>query len=513
MRAPKRVLSVLTIALVLALAFFVAPAITDSGREASANGPYSLIYYDGHMHTTRSDGNGSVAQIKATALARGLDAVIITDHCKDVTLAEWNSLVAETAAVSDGSFLALPGYEITGDEGMMRDHFLAYNAPDPFVGDDVDELCPEEVWPSDPNPAGTGPMHPENLAEWVDYTHAQGGLAVHNHTMGHTLVDYGVNNVEIYNQGHVDDLTSYALALGIPPAEAWAMGITINNFAIYGERDLMMIVTLPGYPPMPLRTALYFATTMIFGVGQFVGWSDPPNDPFAPGNLNSWDELLMAYVDGTADVPMFGVANSDSHNTGDPDSTVGMAKNGLYVAALTADDVYEAIEAGRSFATTGPSLALDLNGKLMGENAEVGGGGPINLNLSVDSESPTAILAQIDIIRNGEVLQTISPMAPTYSDTLVYSLTARGYYRVEVTSYDAATDTYHFAYSNPVFVNAGPRAVGGVVELHADGDAPAAAAGSSAGRDYGMPMVAAIAAATLVAFTAGAWYARRRWLG
>ena len=36
----------------VALAFFVVPAITDSGEQASAKQPLQLIYYDGHMHTT-----------------------------------------------------------------------------------------------------------------------------------------------------------------------------------------------------------------------------------------------------------------------------------------------------------------------------------------------------------------------------------------------------------------------------------------------------------------------------
>jgi hypothetical protein len=71
-------------------------------------------------------------------------------------------------------------------------------------------------------------------------------------------------------------------------------------------------------------------------------------------------------VEGATDKPIFAVANSDAHNTADPDSNVGIARNGLYVKALTADDVYEAISAGRSFATTGPSLAFDLNGEPMG---------------------------------------------------------------------------------------------------------------------------------------------------
>lgn len=450
MKAHRTVLSIFAMALAVALAFFVVPAITDSGEQASAKQPLTLIYYDGHMHTTRSDGTGEVEDIVATALARGLSAVIITDHCNQLTLEEWESLVDETEAASDDDFLALPGFEITGDEGMFnRGHMNALNAPDPFVGDDTLELCPEEVWEDPPNPAGTGPMYPENLTKWVDYIHSQGGIIVHNHTSGSTSLDYGVDAIEVYNQSHVDDVFGYAKLLGYSDEDAWRFAITLNNLNIYGERDINMLVPFPGFPdPIPLRVALYYATLTFSGVGQWLG------SPEAP--LNSWDDLLMAYVDGTVDEPIFGVANSDAHNTGDPDSKVGVAKNGLYVKELTAKEVYKAIKKGRSFATTGPSLAFDVNGELMGDTAEIADGGTAELNLSVDSENLYAALAKIDIIKNGEVLHTIYPSYPapvsTYEVTLDDDVTEDGYYRVEVTSQDA-WGAYYFAYSNPVFVD------------------------------------------------------------
>ena len=467
MRAPKRALSVFAIGVALALAFFIVPAVTDSGEKASAEWPYTLIYYDGHMHTTYSDGSGTVADIKATAQARGLSVVIVTDHCNMLTLAEWQSLVADTAAASEpGEFLALPGYEITGSEGaFLRDHMNAYNAPDPFVGDDALELCPEEAWPDPPNPAGTGP-NVDNLTKWVDYIHSQGGIVNHNHTTGDTRLEYGLNNVEIYNQGHVDDIMGYALALGIPPEDAWGFAISINNFAIYGETSpapyssLNDLVWFPEIPfQVSLRWALWMATGILTDVGQVVGWGPfNPANPQSPGDgdLNSWDELLMAYVNGEVDHPTFGVANSDAHNTKwtvDPlESNVGVAKNGLYVLALTPRQVYKAIEAGRSFATTGPSLAVDVNGMLMGSTAYIPKGGSANLNLSVNSESPTAVLAKIDIVKNGDVVDTFNPMSFTFDETLTYPMDERGYYRVEVTSVDGVTGAYQFAYSNPVFV-------------------------------------------------------------
>jgi hypothetical protein len=434
---------------VATLALLVTAALVGSAQQASAREPTLLVYYDGHMHTTRSDGSGSVADIKATALSRGLDAVIITDHCKSLTREKWRSLVRETREASDRSFLALPGFEVTGSDGMFnRDHVNALYVRDPFVGRKANELCPEEVWESPPNPAGTGPLYPENITEWVDYIHKKRGIAVHNHTSGSTQLDYGVTHIEVYNQSHVEDVIGYALQLGYSPEEAWHFGILLNNLAIYGEVDeLHMPLPNPGFPgpdPMPLREILWWATLMFSGVGQWLGAPDAP--------LNSWDDLLMAYVEGTFDRPIFAVANSDSHNTGDPDSDVGLAKNGVYVKTLTARKLYKALKAGRSFATTGPSLDLDVDGALMGETAAIGDGNA-NVNLRVDSESPTAILVKIDIVKNGDVWQTMSPLSPTYDATLAdEGVTEDGYYRVEVTSMDLVSGSYYFAWSNPVFV-------------------------------------------------------------
>ncbi len=449
MKTDRRVVGTLRLTLVVVLALVATAALPVSGTQSYAKQPLSLIYYDGHMHSTRSDGSGSVAEIKATALSRGLSAVIVTDHCKDLTVAEWESLVAETAAASDSTFLALPGFEMTGSDGMFnRDHINALGVADPFVGDDALELCPEEVWESPPNPAGTGPMYPENLAEWVDYVHSQGGIAVHNHPSGTTQPAYGVSHLEVYNQSHVDDVAAYAEALGYSPVEAWQFGILLNNLAIYGEVDeLHMLLPNPGFPGpalMPLRDILWWATLSFSGVGQWLGAPEAP--------LTSWDELLMAYVDGTVDAPIFGLANSDAHDTGDPGSSVGVAKNGVYLKKLTAQEFYKAIEAGRTFGTTGPSLALEVNGKLMGERAVIPRG-TAEIYLLANSESPGAVLVQIDIIKNGELWQRLSPMAPTYEATLVDDAVSEdGYYRVEITAYAPAGGSYSFAWSNPVFV-------------------------------------------------------------
>jgi hypothetical protein len=104
---------------------------------ATADEHYQLIYLDGHIHTTPSDGSGSLADVKEVALARGLSAVITTNHTKQIVdVNKWNSIITESHDLSDPNFLMIPAFEVTGSEGyLLGDHFLAWGVKDLFVGD------------------------------------------------------------------------------------------------------------------------------------------------------------------------------------------------------------------------------------------------------------------------------------------------------------------------------------------------------------------------------------------
>jgi hypothetical protein len=419
-----------------ALTLMLSACSDDSGRETSPEEQYMLIYLDGHMHSVRSDGSGDVAQIKATALNRGLNAVIVTDHCSGLTREKWDSLVAATKAASDAVFLALPGFEVTGNEGLLnRDHILAWDAPTPFV-DSTSDMCPDEAWPSEANPGGYGTKQPENLTKWVDFIHSQGGIAVHAHPAGTTRLEYGVDDIEVFNQSQVDDIARYAKLGGYSDAEAADLAIMLGNFATYGGRDLEKPIPVPG------RTDMLPAQQMLKNLaGLVLGGSQAP--------LLSWDDLLMSYVEGRSARPVLALANTDAHNTGDPASKVGVAKNGVLVKQLTADEVYAAVRAGRNFATTGPSLEFSVDGALMGETAQTSDSA--TLTISAKAENPSAVLEKVDIIKNGEILKSISPGAAAYEEELKDAVSGSGYYRIEVTAYDSSSDQRFYAWSNPIF--------------------------------------------------------------
>lgn len=423
---------------------------------ATAKRAYRVVYFDGHMHTVASDGSGTLDDIKTAALARGLDAVIVTDHSNMLTFGEWKASAARARQLSRDGFLMLYGFEVTGSEGLFnRDHLLAWGVNDPFVGANVDELAPEVVWPSPFNPYGTGVLYPQNVARWVRYIHDHGGVAVHAHPSGSTNPSYGVDYIELFSLDYVKGVASRGVTWGLSLAQAWDLSLTMNNLVLYGERGLEMMVTLPGFPTMTLRQAIFAATTQETGVGCVLGAPEAP--------LHSWDELLMAYVSGEVGHPTFAVADTDAHNTANVSagsaadySDVGECKNGVFVRTLTRGSLLGAIRAGRCFATTGPSLKVTVNGKMMGQTAVVNPGSATTLRLTAQAGSLTAVVAKVTIVRNGEVWGVLYPMARSFSRTLADTVDEDGYYRIEVMSADVVSGEYQFAYSNPVFVDVEP---------------------------------------------------------
>lgn len=84
-----------------------------------------------HIHTTHSDGGGTIADVASAAAAAALDFVIVTDH---------NSLAGKPLeGYGEAGVLTIVGTEIANHEG----HLLAFGLPAPtyrFSGDGLDTL-------------------------------------------------------------------------------------------------------------------------------------------------------------------------------------------------------------------------------------------------------------------------------------------------------------------------------------------------------------------------------------
>ncbi len=454
-----------------------------------AKWPYELHYFDGHMHTTHSDGSGSIEDVKEVAKARGLSAVIITNHTKQIVdIVEWTDIVMQCHQLSDRDILLVPSFEVTGSEGLLcRDHVLAWNVYNPFVGKPWHALAPEEVWQSPENPFGTGPLDSGVIRQWTDWIHRFKGIAVHAHPTGTTQLDYNVDYIELINLSHIKDVANFAQMAGFDSEEAWSLGLLLNSFAVHGDKYLNVPVEMPNPQvpgttiPLSLQQALYLGTSMIGGFGENSGGAQwlGPNTPQelldagapAAANLNSWDQLLMAYIDGEIDHPIFGCANSDAHNTANTimksshfdNSDVGEAKNGVYIKRkrFSRYSLMKAIKNGNLFATTGPSIFFEINGRMMGETVTLRPNRQTaNLEISIDSESPTSILVEVNVIKNGEVIYQADPMVPTFEIQLADEVTEDCYYRVEAIALEMADANPvlgiepkpRFVYANPIFM-------------------------------------------------------------
>ena len=93
--------------------------------------PYVRVSGIAHIHTTHSDGGGTIAEVELAAVAAGLDYVIVTDH---------NSLAGKPGeGYGDTGVLTIVGTEISNHEG----HLLAVGLEPPtyrFSGDGLDAL-------------------------------------------------------------------------------------------------------------------------------------------------------------------------------------------------------------------------------------------------------------------------------------------------------------------------------------------------------------------------------------
>ncbi len=120
------------------------PEPTEPQEEAPADLGWNLYFGLLHAHTDLSDGLGSVEQAFSEAAAvEGLDFFAVTDHSNSFDNAdagaisldgsaistEWARGQAAAAAVTDGSFVGLFGYEMTWQEGKHLGHISTFATP------------------------------------------------------------------------------------------------------------------------------------------------------------------------------------------------------------------------------------------------------------------------------------------------------------------------------------------------------------------------------------------------
>src|ERR1043166_5158390 len=76
-----------------------------------------------HVHSTYSDGEFTLAELREVYLSLGCRFVCMTDHAEDFDAAKLNDYVAECARLSDAHFRFIAGLEFNCDRRM---HVLGF---------------------------------------------------------------------------------------------------------------------------------------------------------------------------------------------------------------------------------------------------------------------------------------------------------------------------------------------------------------------------------------------------
>ena len=98
-----------------------------------------------HIHSARSDdGTWSLARIAREFATRGCRAVLLSEHCRGLSAADWEAYQTACAEASTPDLLLVPGIEYNDADNVV--HVTVWGDV-PFFGDspDIGELLPKVV--------------------------------------------------------------------------------------------------------------------------------------------------------------------------------------------------------------------------------------------------------------------------------------------------------------------------------------------------------------------------------
>lgn len=115
-----------------------------------------------HCHSTYSDGEFSLSELREVLLAEGCSFVCMADHAPYFDDRRVRSYVAECEGLSDSRFLFVPGIEYECERGM---HVVGYGVTAPVATDD-----PQEVFAHIREAGGVSVIaHPrDDMFGWID---------------------------------------------------------------------------------------------------------------------------------------------------------------------------------------------------------------------------------------------------------------------------------------------------------------------------------------------------------
>ncbi|MDP2932572.1 MAG: PKD domain-containing protein, partial [bacterium] len=121
--------------------------------------------------------------------------------------------------------------------------------------------------------------------------------------------------------------------------------------------------------------------------------------------------------------------------------------------------VYEALQSGRSVASNGPFLVFTVNGKHIGETAQILTGEKANLTIAWSLKSEMGKMQEIRVIHNGMVIDYLYDLGDG-PITKQYPINSSGYFRVEgTTDQKHVCGTDYGAFTSPIYVDCLPQSV------------------------------------------------------
>ena len=194
----------------------------------------------------------------------------------------------------------------------------------------------------------------------------------------------------------------------------------------------------------------------------FQAMSDSHISAVEPGK--EWDRVLMQYLDGKRDRPVWGYGPNDFRCEGKNGDLLGEVRTVVLASRKSRPAMVKALGAGRMYAVKQGEgknrLSLDsfeliepATGKraVMGEELKTTSPPGIGLKLSMTGGA-SDVRAKIRLIRNGQVVKQALLKLPYEGVWQGAALSRRGYYRLMV-----EVDAYNQLVSNPIFFNPGHR--------------------------------------------------------
>lgn len=128
-----------------------------------------------HVHSTFSDGEFTLAELRTAFLASGCAFVCITDHAEFFEASDLDKYRMQCAALSDYRFCFVPGLEFRCEQGM---HILGYGVTSPVETEDPQEV----IQHIEANGGIAVIAHPKETAfEWINsFSTLPAGIEVWN---------------------------------------------------------------------------------------------------------------------------------------------------------------------------------------------------------------------------------------------------------------------------------------------------------------------------------------------